>query len=198
MNFSINIDRNNKNICPKKEYIFRALQLTPLHSVKVVILGQDPYHGEGQANGLAFSVNKDIELPPSLKNIFKELKDDLGIENTHGDLTKWAEQGVLLLNSVLTTEKGKPGAHFGRGWETYTDTLIRQISDEREGVIFLLWGKKAQEKKSLINQDKHIILEASHPSPPSADSSFFGCRHFSKANDILIASALEPVDWKLE
>lgn len=196
MNFSININRDSPNICPKKDQIFRALETTPLHTVRVVILGQDPYHGEGQANGLAFSVNKGVELPPSLKNIFKELKDDLGIENTNGDLTKWAQQGVLLLNSVLTTEKDKPGAHFGRGWETYTDTLIRQISDEKSGVIFLLWGKKAQEKKSLIDQDRHIILEASHPSPLSANESFFGCKHFSKVNELL--KDLGPIDWKLE
>lgn len=198
MKFDITINPDIPDICPKKSQIFRALELTPLHKVKVVILGQDPYHGEGQANGLAFSVNKGLDLPPSLRNIFKELKDDLGIENTSGDLTKWAEQGVLLLNSVLTTEKNKPGAHFGKGWEIYTDTLIRQVSDERDKVIFLLWGKKAQEKKSLINTDKHVILESSHPSPLSAHTSFLGCRHFSKANDILIASALEPIDWKLE
>jgi uracil-DNA glycosylase len=194
MNFSITINPDDPKVVPKKDNIFRALTLTPLHTVKVVILGSDPYHGPNQANGLAFSVDRGIELPPSLKNIFKELKDDLGIENTHGDLSKWAKQGVLLLNSVLTTELNKPGAHFGKGWETYTDTIIRQVSDERDKVIFLLWGKKAQEKKSLINKDKHVILEASHPSPLSASDSFLGCKHFSKVNELLS----EPIDWKLE
>jgi uracil-DNA glycosylase len=198
VNFSITINPDDPKVVPKKDQIFRALELCPLHKVKVVVLAQDPYHGPGQANGLAFSVNKGTDLPPSLKNIFKELKDDLGIENTHGDLTKWAEQGVLLLNSVLTTELNKPGAHFGKGWEVYTDTIIRQVSDERDKVIFLLWGKKAQEKKSLINTEKHVILEASHTSPLSANDSFLGCKHFSKVNDILNAHGLEPIDWSVE
>lgn len=192
MNFSITINPDAPGVVPKKDQIFRALELCPLHKVKVVILAQDPYSGPGQANGLAFSVNKGTDLPPSLKNIFKELKDDLGIENTHGDLSKWAKQGVLLLNSVLTTEIGKPGAHFGKGWEIYTDTIIRQVSDEKDAVIFLLWGKKAQEKKSLINIEKHVILEASHPSPLAHD--FLGCKHFSKVNELLT----EPIDWKLD
>ena len=192
MKFQVQINGDHPNICPKKDQIFRALDLTPINTVRVVILGQEPYHGENQANGLAFSVNKNMMIPPSLKNIFKELQDDLGIENTHGDLTKWAKQGVLLLNSVLTTEKDKPGAHFNKGWETYTDTIIRQISDERNGVIFLLWGKKAQEKKSLINTEKHVILEASHPSPQT--QGFLGCKHFSKVNELLE----EKIDWSLE
>lgn len=198
MNFSIDIDPNVKDLCPKKDQIFRALDLTPLHSVKVIILGQDPYHGENQANGLAFSVNKNMKIPPSLKNIFYELQDDLGIENTDGDLTKWAQQGVLLLNTVLTTLKDKPGAHFNKGWEKYTDTIIKQVNDEREKVIFVLWGKKAQEKESLINVEKHYILKSSHPSPFSANDTFFGSKPFSKINEILKSNNLIEIDWKLE
>ena len=188
MKFQVQINGNIPNLCPKKDQIFRALDLTPINTVKVVILGEQPYHGENLANGLAFSVNKNMMIPPSLRNIFKELKDDLGIENTHGDLTKWAKQGVLLLNSVLTTETNNPGVHFNKGWETYTDTIIRQISDEREKVIFLLWGKKAQEKKSLINKDKHVIVESSLPS----EEDFHG--DFGYISELL----KEKIDWSLD
>jgi uracil-DNA glycosylase len=196
MKFNVDINPNVAGFCPKKDQIFRALQLTPLPIVKVIILGSDPYHGPNQANGLAFSVNKDVDLPPSLKNIFKELKNDVGIDNTNGDLETWALQGVLLLNTVLTTEIGRPGAHFNKGWETYTDTVIKQVNDERDKVIFVLWGNKAQEKKRLIDTNKHYILEASHPSPLGAHHSFMGCKHFSQINDILKSNGLSEIDWK--
>lgn len=196
MNFKIDIDPNIPNLCPKKADMFKALALTPLNIVKVVILGQDPYHQEGLATGLAFSVEKDKKLPASLRNIFIELKDDTGIENTSGDLTSWATQGVLLLNTVLTTEVDKPGAHFNKGWEKYTDTVIEEVSREQSKVIFLLWGKKAQEKESLIDQNKHVILKASHPSPYSVHDTFFGCKHFSKANEVLKAAGLPEIDWR--
>lgn len=197
MNFSVDINPNNPDLCPHKDQMFRALTLTPLEKVKVVIIGQDPYHGENQANGLAFSVNKNMQLPPSLKNIFKELKEDLGIENTDGDLTKWAEQGVLLLNVVLTTLKGQPKVHFGKGWEGYTDTIIRQVNEQRENIIFVLWGEKAQEKKPLINIDTHYILEAGHPSPINTSNPFFGCKHFSQINEILKTNGIDSIDWQI-
>lgn len=195
MNFSVDINPNDKNLCPPKDQMFRALTLTPLEKVKVVIIGQDPFHGENQANGLAFSVNPNIQLPPSLKNIFKELKDDLGIENTNGDLTKWAEQGVLLLNVVLTTLKGQPRAHFGKGWEQYTDTIINQVNDQREKIIFCLWGEKAQEKKRLIDINTHYILEAGHPSPINTSNPFFNCKHFSQINMLLESNNFNKIDW---
>jgi len=198
MNFSVDINPNHPDLCPPKDQMFRALTLTPLEKVKVVIIGQDPYSGENQANGLAFSVNQNIQLPPSLKNIFKELKEDVGIENTNGDLTKWAEQGVLLLNVVLTTLKGQPKAHFDKGWETYTDTIIKQVNEQRDKIIFVLWGEKAQEKKSLIELPRHYILEAGHPSPINTSNPFLGCRHFSQINDILKSNGFDPIDWKLE
>lgn len=188
MKFQVQINGDRPNVCPKKDQIFRALDLTPIHTVRVVILAEEPYTGENQANGLAFSVNKNMMIPKSLNRIFEELKLTTGIENKHGDLTKWAKQGVLLLNSVLTTEKDAPGAHFNKGWETYTDTLIRQISDEREEVVFLLWGKKAKEKMSLINTEKHVILESGLPS----EFDFYG--HLQEANDLLE----EKIDWSLD
>jgi len=197
MNFSVDINPKNPDICPPVAQMFRALTLTPLEKVKVVIIGQEPYHGENQANGLAFSVNTNMQLPPSLKNIFKELKDDLGIENTNGDLTKWAEQGVLLLNVVLTTLKGQPKAHFGKGWERYTDTIIQQVNDQRDKVIFVLWGEKAQEKKPLIDIKNHYILEAGHPSPANTSNPFSGCKHFSKINELLKTNGIGEIDWKI-
>jgi uracil-DNA glycosylase len=197
MNFSVDINPNVPDLCPAKDQMFRALTLTPLEKVKVVIIGQDPYHGENQANGLAFSVNPNIQLPASLKNIFKELKDDLGIENTNGDLTSWANQGVLLLNVVLTTLKGQPKAHFGKGWEEYTDTIIKQVNDTRENIIFCLWGEKSREKLPLIDSNNgHIILSAGHPSPINTSNPFFGCKHFSKINDILKIHGSDPIDWQ--
>lgn len=187
-----------ENLLPPKEYIFRALELTPLENIKAVILGQDPYHGEGEANGLAFSVNKDIKIPPSLKNIYKELNSDLGLEiPTHGDLTSWAKEGVLLLNSILTVEKNKPASHRDIGWQQYTDSLISQISNEKEHVVFILWGKYAQSKIPLINQDKHLIIASTHPSPFSANKGFLGSKPFSKCNKWLKEKNIPQIDWRI-
>lgn len=182
-------------IYPAEKYIFNSLNYTALNSVKIVILGQDPYHGEGQAHGLAFSVPCGKPAPPSLKNIFKELNDDLGIKRDKTDLTDWAKQGVLLLNSVLTVESGRPNSHIHIGWQAFTDAIIRTISDKRKHVVFMLWGAYAQSKKHLINADKHLILTAPHPSPLSAYRGFFGCKHFSKANEYLKIHGLTPIKW---
>lgn len=190
------IYKDGKKIYPPKYHVFRAMELCPLDKVKVVILGQDPYHGPGQANGLAFSVNKGITLPPSLRNIFKELESDLRIKNTYGDLTSWAKQGVLLLNTVLTVEEGKPGSHYDIGWEKYTDNIIRHLN-KKEDIIFVLWGSKAKAKKLLIDEEKHYILESAHPSPLSCQG-FFGCRHFSKINDILVSINKKIINWRNE
>lgn len=179
-------------IFPCEEDIFKALRLTPLSEVKVVILGQDPYHGEDQANGLAFSVNRGLRIPPSLCNIYREI----GIDPGHGDLTSWANQGVLLLNSILTVEKGKPGSHANIGWEEITDRIITHISEQKEGVVFMLWGGYARKKKSLIkNLGLHRILEAPHPSPLSAYRGFFGCNHFNLANQFLVECGKDPIRW---
>jgi uracil-DNA glycosylase len=196
MKFDVDINPNVPDIAPPKDQIFRALTLTPLQSVKVVIIGSDPYHGENQANGLAFSVNPNIQLPPSLKNIFKELKDDLSIENENGDLTKWAEQGVLLLNVVLTTIKGYPRAHYGKGWEGYTDTIIKQLNTLREKVVFCFWGEKALEKLPFIDDELHFILKAGDPSSINTSNPFFGCRHFSEINKLLESNNFDKIDWK--
>lgn len=186
------------NVYPKGSQIFAAFNHTPLPRVKAVILGQDPYHGVGQAHGLSFSVPDGVRLPPSLKNIFKELSDDLSIETPEsGNLEKWAEQGVLLLNATLSVRNGEPASHQGKGWEKFTDKVITTISDLRAGIVFLLWGKYAQDKIRLIDTDKHFILTAPHPSPFSVHRGFFGCKHFSKANSILIDNGLEPIDWNL-
>ncbi len=188
-----------KIVFPPGSLIFNAFNHTPFDKVKVVILGQDPYHGQGQAHGLSFSVQKGVTPPPSLKNIYKELKDD--IEDftipSHGDLTKWADEGVLLLNATLTVRKGEPGSHHNKGWELFTDQAIRELSEKKKGIVFLLWGKNAQAKIPLIDTDKHFILKAAHPSPYSANSGFFGCRHFSKANKLLKEQGIEPIDWHL-
>lgn len=186
-------------IYPPGNLIFNALNHTPFQHVKAVIIGQDPYHGPNQAHGLSFSVQKGFALPPSLKNIFSELKHDIpGFKiPAHGDLTKWAEQGVLLLNATLTVEAGKPASHQNKGWETFTDTIIRKLSEQRSDLIFLLWGKFAQGKQGLINTAKHHILTAAHPSPFSAHNGFFGCRHFSKTNALLIQKGIEPIDWQI-
>lgn len=187
-----------ENVLPPKEYLFRALELTPLENIKAVILGQDPYHGEGEANGLAFSVNKDIKIPPSLRNIYKELNSDLGLEiPTHGDLTSWAKEGVLLLNSILTVEKDKPASHRDIGWQQYTDSLISQISNEKEHVVFILWGKYAQSKIPLINQAKHLIIASTHPSPFSANKGFLGSKPFSKCNKWLKEKNIPQIDWRI-
>ncbi|HEX2848500.1 MAG TPA: uracil-DNA glycosylase [Chitinophagaceae bacterium] len=190
--------QQGKTIYPPGSLIFNAFNTTPIDQVKVVILGQDPYHGPNQAHGLCFSVQAGVPPPPSLVNIFKELHEDLGIRiPNHGNLTQWAKQGVFLLNASLTVRAGEPMSHAKIGWATFTDTVIRKISEERPHVVFLLWGKFAQEKKVLIDEVKHCILKAAHPSPLSAHAGFFGCKHFSKANAYLISKGIDPVDWQL-
>jgi uracil-DNA glycosylase len=190
--------QQRKVVYPPGKEIFAALNTTPFSQVKVVILGQDPYHGPGQAHGLCFSVRPGVPLPPSLQNIFKELAQDLGVTNgEHGCLTAWAEQGVLLLNSVLTVVQGKAGSHQGKGWEVFTDAVIQSINNERSGVVFMLWGSYAQKKGQIIDRKKHLVLQSPHPSPLSAHRGFFGNQHFSQANDYLIAQGLEPIDWQL-
>ena len=186
-----------KVIYPALENRFNAFSLTPLDAVKIVILGQDPYHGEGQAQGLSFSVPNAMKLPPSLRNIYKELADDLNWSEIpeNGDLTKWATQGVLLINAVLTVEEAKAGSHAKKGWEQFSDNVIRHINEENTGVIFLLWGSYAIKKSSLIDTNKHHILTAVHPSPLSAYRGFFGCKHFSKANQLLIEQKKTPIQW---
>ncbi len=184
-------------IFPPGGQIFKAFELCPLSKVKVVILGQDPYHGYGQAMGLSFSVPQGVEAPPSLKNIFKEIESDLGIRMSGSpDLRPWAEQGVLLLNSVLTVRAGQPASHSRIGWQTFTDAVIKTISDRCEGVVFLLWGNYARSKAVLVDKSRHHVLEAPHPSP-LARGAFFGCRHFSATNEILAAEGKSPIDWKL-
>lgn len=186
----------HKIIYPNGPYIFNAFAQTPFDKVKVVILGQDPYHNPGQANGLSFSVPAGVIPPPSLRNIFKELHDDIGItEPPTGDLTSWARQGVLLLNSSLTVRKNEPASHSKIGWEKFTDAVIQLISQRKTGVVFLLWGAFARSKQILIDPRKHLILTAAHPSPLSAHNGFFGCRHFSKTNEYLMAHGNGPVDW---
>ncbi len=187
-----------KNIFPEQSKVFNAFEKCPFEKIKVVILGQDPYHGAGQANGLAFSVNKDIKIPPSLKNIYKELNDDIGIPiPNHGDLSTWAEQGVLLLNAVLTVEEGKPGSHQNKGWERFTDEVIKMISSKKTGIVFLLWGNYAKSKSVLIDAEKHLILTAAHPSPLSAYNGFYKCKHFSKTNLYLTKQGKTPIEWQL-
>lgn len=186
-----------KIIYPPGPAIFRAFELTPAGKVKVVILGQDPYHGAGQAMGLSFSVPENIPAPPSLKNIFKEIHDDLGIAMSGSpNLEKWARQGVLLLNSSLTVQAGMPNSHSSIGWTEFTDAVIRWLSDNRQGLVFLLWGSYARNKKALIDTSRHHVLEAAHPSP-LARGAFFGCRHFSRTNEILKEEGLAPIDWQL-
>lgn len=186
---------DSKTIFPKREQVFSAFT-TDLNKIKVVIIGQDPYHGVGQAHGLAFSVSKSVKVPPSLQNIFKEIYDDLGKSiPDHGNLNHWAEQGVLLLNNTLTVEAHKAGSHRGRGWEIFTDAVISHLVETRSSLVFLLWGKDAKSKKELIDDGKHFVLEAAHPSPFSAFNGFFGCRHFSKANAYLRVSGLTEIDW---
>ncbi len=189
---------SGKTIYPPGSLIFNSFKQTPFSNVKVVIIGQDPYHNPGQAHGLSFSVPDGIAKPPSLLNIFKELKNDLGIPvPQNGNLTKWASQGVLLLNASLTVRQNEPGSHAQIGWLQFTDQVIKKISDEKEGIVFLLWGKFAQEKQTLIDETKHFVLKAAHPSPLSANNGFFGCRHFSKTNELLMKQHKIPVDWKI-
>lgn len=187
-----------KQIFPRGSEYFRALDLTPLDAVKVVILGQDPYHGAGQAHGLCFSVQPGVRTPPSLVNIYKELQSDLGIAPVqHGFLESWARQGVLLLNSVLTVEEARAASHQGKGWEKFTDAIIRRVNDECDGVVFLLWGAYAQKKAAFVDQTKHLVLKSPHPSPLSAHNGFFGNHHFSKANEFLSSRGRQPIDWQL-
>ncbi len=191
-------DRKEFTVFPPGGLIFNAFNCTTFDDVKVVILGQDPYHGNGQAHGLSFSVQNGIKPPPSLVNIYKELKSDLGIPvAAHGNLEKWARQGVLLLNATLTVRAGQAGSHQGKGWEIFTDSVIRHLSEKKKGVVFLLWGRFAQAKENLIDTQKHFILKAAHPSPFSAYNGFFGCKHFSKTNKLLEEQGLAPVDWDL-
>ncbi len=188
-----------KKIFPKGAHIFNAFNLTPYDNLKVVIIGQDPYHGEGQAHGLSFSVLNGQKVPPSLKNIFKEIESDIGVTMpaNFGNLTKWASQGVLMLNSILTVRADEPSSHSKYGWTQFTDAVIKHISDNHTSIVFMLWGNFAKAKSSLINPYKHYILSAAHPSPFSADKGFFGCKHFSKTNSILIKNKLDPIDWKI-
>ena len=186
-----------KKIYPPGSQIFKAFEITPLDKLKVVILGQDPYHGPGQAHGLSFSVPADMPAPPSLKNIFKEIESDLGIKMSgYPNLEKWASQGVLLLNAVLTVQAGVAASHSKIGWEEFTDAVIRHISDNCEGIIFLLWGNFARGKTALIDKSRHHVLEAAHPSP-LARGAFFGCRHFSRTNELLLSQGKEAIDWQL-
>ena len=188
--------RAEVRVFPEEKNVFNALELTPFESVKVVILGQDPYHGSGQAHGLSFSVQKGIPLPPSLKNIYKELQEDIGGEfPTEGDLSHWAKQGVLLLNTVLTVEEGNANSHKGKGWERLTNRLIESLNELKHPVIFILWGKPAQDKEKLIINPNHVILKAPHPSPLSAYRGFFGSKPFSRVNDILIQQGQTPIRW---
>jgi len=187
-----------KTIYPPGSLIFNAFDKTPFDKVKVVLLGQDPYHGPGQAMGLSFSVPAGIKPPPSLVNIFKEIQSDIGLPIPKtGDLTPWAERGVLLLNAALTVRANEPNSHSKTGWHLFTDAVIKKISDEKQGMVFLLWGSFAQQKQVLIDETRHHVLKAAHPSPFSADKGFFGCKHFSKTNDYLVKEGLDPIDWKL-
>lgn len=195
--FLHNEKSEGKKIYPPGSQIFKAFELTPVDNLKVVILGQDPYHGPGQAHGLSFSVPVGVPAPPSLKNIFKEIESDLGIRMSgYPNLEKWASQGVLLLNAVLTVQAGSAASHSKIGWEEFTDAVIRYISDNCDGVVFLLWGNFARSKSALIDRSRHHILEAAHPSP-LARGAFFGCRHFSKTNEILASQGKTPIDWML-
>lgn len=183
-------------VYPPAKHIFRAFELCPLGKVRVVILGQDPYHGKGQAHGLSFSVPENVSVPPSLQNIYKEIKSDLGIPvRGEGNLARWAGQGVLLLNATLTVRAGSPGSHQHKGWEQFTDAVIEKLSRDKERLVFLLWGKYAQEKGRIIDRAKHCVLVAAHPSPYSAASGFFGCKHFSKTNEYLKSIGEKPIEW---
>ncbi|HTB31261.1 MAG TPA: uracil-DNA glycosylase [Bacteroidia bacterium] len=189
-------ERKKHIVYPPGKLIFSAFNHTPFNNVKVVILGQDPYHGQGQANGLCFSVSDGIKMPPSLVNIFKEIQNDLGNAiPSSGNLERWADQGVLLLNAILTVRANEAGSHQGRGWEAFTNSVIQHLSDQKQGIVFLLWGKYAQAKEELIDGSKHHILKAAHPSPFSAYNGFMGCKHFSKTNEILLSQGKEEIDW---
>ena len=186
----------SQSVYPPGPLIFNAFEHCSLENLKVVILGQDPYHGPGQANGLCFSVNEGVKMPPSLVNIFKEIKSDLGKEfPSSGNLERWADQGVLLLNATLTVRASSPGSHQNKGWEEFTDAVIKKVSTEKDGVVFLLWGAYAQRKGEIIDESKHFVLKSAHPSPFSADRGFFGCKHFSKTNSYLKEAGINEIDW---
>ena len=190
---------NTKTIYPPQSEIFSAFDFTPFENVKVVILGQDPYHGEGQANGLSFSVADGIKLPPSLRNIYKELKDDVGIEiSTSGNLESWAKQGVLLLNATLTVEATKAGSHQKKGWETFTDAVIQKLSDQKENLVFILWGAYAQKKGAKFDRNKHLVIESAHPSPLGAYRGFWGSKPFSTTNQFLKSKNITEIDWQIQ
>jgi uracil-DNA glycosylase len=196
--FLLEQKQEGRRIFPKGAEYFRALDLTPLDEVRVVILGQDPYHGEGQAHGLCFSVQPGVRIPPSLVNIYKEMQEDLGIAPArHGFLEHWAKQGVLLLNSVLTVEMGRAASHQGRGWERFTDAVIRAVNEQEKPVVFILWGSYAQKKAAFVDRSRHLVLRSPHPSPLSAHNGFFGSRPFSKANAFLVEHGRKPIDWRL-
>lgn len=197
--FLLEEKQQGHQVYPKGSNIFNAFQHTPFDEVKVVLLGQDPYHGDGQAHGLSFSVQKGLIVPPSLKNMYKELEADIpGFHiPSHGNLTQWADQGVLLLNATLTVRARQPGSHQGKGWEVFTDKVIAELSARKKGLVFLLWGRYAQNKSALIDESKHTILKAAHPSPFSAYNGFFGCKHFSTANALLEKKGKLPIDWQI-
>lgn len=192
---NVKMEFNSKKCFPPTKQIFRALELTEFDDIKVVIIGQDPYHNDGQANGLCFSVSEDVKTPPSLKNIFTELKDDLGIDRKNNDLEDWAKQGVLLLNATLTVQAHEPNSHNKLGWETFTDYIIKQISDKKDNVVFVLWGAFAQKKASLIDETRHFIIQSAHPSPFSVYRGFYGSKPFSKINNYLTEKGEDPVVW---
>jgi uracil-DNA glycosylase len=197
--FLLKEKENGATVYPKNSDIFNAFNHTPLDQAKVVIIGQDPYHGPGQAHGLAFSVQKGVAVPPSLRNIYKELHSDIsGFQiPVHGNLMQWADRGVLLLNATLTVRAHEAGSHQGKGWEKFTDQAIRTLSEKKQNLVFLLWGRFAQNKSVLIDETKHTILKAAHPSPLSAHNGFLGCKHFYKSNEILVANGLQPIDWQI-
>jgi uracil-DNA glycosylase len=194
----VTLERSQYQVFPAPENVFNAFELTSLADTRVVILGQDPYHGPGQAHGLAFSVQQGSRIPPSLRNIYKELADDIDCQvPSHGDLTSWAQQGVLLLNTTLTVRSGEAASHQGHGWETFTDRVIRELNDKTESIVFILWGASSRKKASLINQQRHVVIESAHPSPLSVRHGFFGSRPFSRANAVLIENGREPINWSI-
>ena len=196
--YFIKDEYNHHQVFPKAENLYNAFSYTPLSEVKVVIIGQDPYHGENQAHGLCFSVQKGVKIPPSLVNIYKELQDDLGLYiPNNGYLEKWARQGVLLLNTVLTVRAHAANSHKGYGWEKFTDATIKILNEQDRPIVYLLWGRNARDKKVMLNNPKQLVLEAAHPSPLSAYNGFFGCKHFSKTNEFLMANGIRPVDWQI-
>ncbi|WP_339831470.1 uracil-DNA glycosylase [Paenibacillus sp. FSL R7-0272] len=196
--YALAAEYKTQTVYPPKEDLFSALKLTPYHRVKAVIIGQDPYHGAGQAHGLSFSVRPGVRVPPSLKNIYKELHADLGVPvPKHGSLIHWAEQGVLLLNAVLTVRESQPNSHQALGWQTFTDAVIRELNERNEPMVYMLWGSHAQKKGAFINRDKHLVLESTHPSPLAAHRGFLGSRPFSKANEFLVSKGIKPIDWTI-